>query len=422
MKRREVAESVARMDKISRYSWIALAVGFIGQMGNAFSIQAVAPLAPLFQPELGLTKTEVGFFSSAAFLGAWGVLLAAGSLTDRFGIRKMMSLGQLLSGACMLAMAAVGSFGQALTVLIAAGVGRGLTAPGVTKAVMEWFPPSARATAMGIKQAAVPVAGIITASTLPVLALAIGWRNAMATVGFLIIAGGVAVALLYRSPSYPGQAPPRKAALGAGLGEVLRNRNLWTISIISLMFVSVQLAATTYLALYFAEVVLVSTVPDEGTRVVAAGGYLAVCQAGGVLGRVFWGLVSDRVFRARRLPVLAIVGGFSAGISLLLANLSLAMPLWMLTALIFAYGATAVGWNGLNQALMVEVAGRKYAGTGVGLSLTLTQGGTVGGAPLFGFVVDMTGSYQAGWTFLAALAAAGTLAAILASGMEKQVD
>lgn len=408
-------------ERISRYRWVALGIAFLAQWSNALASQAVAPLAPLLQPELGLSNAEVGFFSSAAFAGAWGVLLVAGSLTDRVGVRRMMTLGQMTTGAFMLSLSAVASFLQTVVVMFLAGLGRGVTAPGITKAIMDWFPPGGRATAMGLKQTGVPVAGIVTALTLPALALALGWRSALALVGMLIIAGGIATGVLYRDPQPSEPAARRVLGMRASVGQVARQRSLWVLSSVAVLLVSVQLAITTYLALYFKEVVLVPLVPEEPTRIVAAGGYLALCQAGGVFGRVFWGVVSDRVFHGRRLVVLAMTGGLSAMISLAVGRVDSGYPLWLLTGIVFVYGATAIGWNGLYQALIVETAGRRYAGTGVGLSMTLSQFGTVGGPPLFGFVVDLTGSFQTAWQLLACLSGVGAVVAVVNARGERHV-
>ena len=409
---------MAISDSVSRYRWVVLGLAFTGQMNNALASLAVAPLAPLFQPELGLTKAEVGFFSSAAYAGAWGILLVAGSMTDRVGVRTMMSAGQVATGLLMLAMGSVVSFAQAAAVMFAAGMGRGAVAPGVTKAILDWFPPKGRATAMGLKQAGVPVAGVLTASTLPAIGLVLGWRTAIALVGLLIVAGGALTASLYReAPNLP-HTVARGYSPRSGLGEVLRNRALWVLSAVAVLFVTTQLALISYLALYLNDVVLPAAVPDEAARIVAAGGYLALCQTGGVFGRIFWSVVSDRLFQGRRLVVLSIIGSLAAVISVVVGYLAPGCPLWVLAAIVFAYGATAVGWNGLYQALIVETAGRRNAGTGVGLSMTLSQFGTVGGPLLFGFVVDTSGTYQTAWLLLACLSATGTLVSVLGARRE----
>ncbi len=393
----------------SSYRWVILALAFTGQMGYAVCFLAVGPLAPLFQPELGLSKIEVGFFSAAASAGSAVLVLAAGSLTDRFGVRLVMSLGLLGCGGFMLAMSAVESFPQAMGVMFAAGLAGALVLPGVSKAIMDWFPPSRRGTVMGLKQAAVPLAGALTASILPALGLTVGWRASVAVVGSLSIAGGIATTLLYRDYGRPAQGKEPGGGMRAGLGVVLRSRRMWILGVISFSYVAVQLALSSYLALYLAEVVLVSTIPEEGARIVAAGGYLALCQAGGVFGRVFWGAVSDRAFQGRRILVLAIVGAIATPLAFLVAELEPAHAGWLMGTVLFIYGATAIGWNGLFHVVITETAGLRYAATGVGFAMTLNQVGTMSGPPVFGLVVDVAGSYHTAWVFLGALSAVGTL-------------
>lgn len=410
------------VEKVNRYRWTILALAFGGQFGNALVMASVYPLAPLFQPELGLTKAEVGLFTSAAFAGTWGVLIVMGTLTDRLGVRRMMPLGQVVTGLVLFGMSLASGLIHVLIVMFAAGLGRGISHPSITKAIMDWFPPRSRATAMGFKQAGVPAAGIITAATLPVIGLMIGWRLAIAMVGILIILAGIATALLYRDPAPTADARPHRANMRADIKVVIRNRGLWAISSISLLYVLVQLGLTTYLVLYLNDVVLVSAFPDENARLVAAGGFLAICQAGGVIGRISWGLVSDRLFHGRRMLVLAIVGILAATLSWTTSSIGTAIPMGLLGAVVFAYGATAIGWNGLSQAVIVEAAGKRYAATGVGVSMTFSQFGTVAGAPLFGFVVDATGSYQTAWMLLGCFCLGGTVLSILGAKRERGIE
>lgn len=406
-------------ESIYRYRWVVLVLALIAQWSNAMTAQVIAPLAPLFQPELGLSKAEVGVFASAVFAGTWCILLVGGSLSDRLGVRTMMALGQVVAGAFLLLMAVAGSFLQAAAVMFAAGLGRGTIVPSSTKAIMDWFPPTARGTAMGIKQTGVPVAGIVTAAVLPALALTIGWRLCVALMGLWIIAGGVLSWALYRDARQSDQASERQVGMRAGVWVLLRNPSIWILSFVALSYVTVQLSLVAHMTLYLKEIVLVPAIPEESTRIIAAGGYLAICHSGGVLGRVFWGAVSDRAFQGRRMLMMGLVGAFSVVASVAVGSLEAGCPLWLLTGVMFAYGLTAIGWNGLYHALMVETAGKKLAGTGVGLVMSLSQAGAVAGPPLFGLIVDTSGSYRAAWFFLGAVCAAGSLVALLAARGEK---
>jgi predicted MFS family arabinose efflux permease len=247
-----------------------------------------------------------------------------------------------------------------------------------------------------------PIAGILAASVLPAVGLTLGWRAAIALAGLWIIASGVLTLVFYRDPVRPAQERARAESVRASVAHLLRSWDLWTVSLMAILFVIAQQAMIAYIPLYFKEVVLRSAVPDHARRVVAAGGFLALCQVGGIGGRIFWGVVSDRVFRGRRRVVLAIAGALSAVLSVPIGSLQPDTPLWALSLLMFTYGITAIGWNGVYHALMGETAGATYAATGVALSMSLTQVATVGGPPLFGIVVDLAGGYRPAWLMLTA--------------------
>lgn len=394
-------------------------VAGIAQLGNALAGQCIAPLAPLIQPELGLSKVEIGIFSSALFIGSWGVLLIGGALIDRFGVRRTVSFGQVVTGLSMLSMALATSYPQALVVMMVAGLGGGIVMPGTTKAISEWFSSKARGTAMGLKQSAVPFAGVITASTLPALALMVGWRTAVVIVGVVIAAGGLVTLLYYRDAPRLSKAAEPRANFRDGLRETIRNPMVWRVSVIALLFATAQLGLISYLALYFKEVVLLTTVPDETARIVAAGGYLALCQGGGIFGRVFWGWFSDRFLRGRRTVVIVIIAAIAAITPVVLSFSAVGYPTWFLMGIVFIYGVTAIGWNGLHYVLITEAVGQKYAATGVGLSMTMTNFGVIVGPPVFGFIADTTGSYQISWFYLGCLSAISCAVAVLTIKRER---
>jgi len=120
--------------------------------------------------------------------------------------------------------------------------------------------------------------------------------------------------------------------------------------------------------------------------------------------------------------VLALIGLLASGFAWGTSMVNSETPLWAIALLIFAFGATGIGWNGVVQAVIVEAVGRKHAGTGVGVSMTLSQIGTVAGAPLFGFVVDVTGGYHSAWMMLCGFCVAGALLSGLGARRERCIE
>ncbi|MCC7104255.1 MAG: MFS transporter [Chloroflexi bacterium] len=121
-------------------------------------------------------------------------------------------------------------------------------------------------------------------------------------------------------------------------------------------------------------------------------------------------MLSDLHFRGRRRPVLVII----VVLTLLGMLMAAAMPPdapWLYALVLAALlGASAFGWTGVLGTLVIETAGRGPAATAVALVSTLGSPGSVLGPPIFGFIVDQTGSYRAAWLSAAGVVCLGLLA------------
>jgi len=140
----------------------------------------IPSIAPLIRENLGLSVTQAGSFLSAYYIGPVLISLPAGWLADRWGVRGAMVLGQALIAIGLFAAAAAASFSFLLVILVLAGAGYGVLNPTTTKAGIAWFPPRQRATVVGLKQIGLPGGGALGALVMPPLALAFGWRTAVA--------------------------------------------------------------------------------------------------------------------------------------------------------------------------------------------------------------------------------------------------
>jgi len=138
---------------------------------------------------------------------------------------------------------------------------------------------------------------------------------------------------------------------------------------------------------------------------VQVGLFLPAAYLGGAVGRLGWGVVSDRVFATRRRPGLAInalIGAVAFG-CLALGSL---LPAAVLPVLAVAVGIAAFGWVGLYLALIAEIGGPRASGLLTGLAVIFSWGGILIGPPLFGLLLDVTDSYGLAWLALAAVASA----------------
>jgi sugar phosphate permease len=359
---------------------------------------AVAPLTPFLISGLSLSKFEVGLLVSASAFGYMAFQMPAGWLVDRIGVRKMLFIGPVVAGGFILGMYAVGGFVGAMGVLVLAGFGCGCFPTVATKAVLNWFPLRERATAIGINQTSLNVAGIITASLLPTLALNFGWRIAIASMGVIPITAAILSYTFYREPQKAKEveAPKRGPTNWSNIKDVVLDRNILLVALACMGLCVCEFSFTGYLVIYLTEAV--------GVSIALAGGYLALANLGGVFGKPLFGALSDRVFGGSRRKPLLIVGVSIFVLSILMQMLGVSTPYPLLIGVIMLFGFTAIGWGGMNLVLASEFAGRENAGLAVGYAAMISLVGNLLGPPIFGWMADVTGSYSVGWWFLTASA------------------
>lgn len=388
------------------YRFVVLALIMGVQTATNLGALGLPSLAPLIRADLGLTRQEAGSFISAFYVGGVLTSLPAGWLADRVGVRWTLLGGQALVAAGFLAMVVAPGYPGLLAAVLLAGVAFGAVNPSSMKGVLVWFPARSRATAVGLKQAGFPLGGALGALLLPSLAGVLGWRGALGVAAGLIGLSAAAAGLGYREPPAGEPVPGTAAASRPRIGAVLRSRPIWLVSLATLLFAAVQVSWISYLPLYLGEV--------AGLSAVAAGAVLAQAQVGGTVGRVAFGMLSDRLFGGRRLVVLVLAGAATAGLCLATAGLGAGTPPAVLALVAIAFGLTGIGWNGVHHTLLAELAGRESAATAVGLCLAVSSVGVMVGAPLFGLAADRLRAYDWGWYGLAAamLLALGLLAGV----------
>ncbi len=381
------------------YPWIVLLASSLVQTVASFGNQMISPLAPFLVQDLGLARKDVGLLVTAAYLGGVLVLVVAGSLSDRFGVRALFLVGMTLAGIPLALASVAPTFLWLLVPMVLYGVGNGFALPPTTRAIVEWFPTRRRGVAMGIKQTGVALAGMICGLIVPPLGEAVGWRGTTLVLGVLTVVAGIISWVLYRERPDDPSAGPRPAR--PGLSTVIRNRSLLLLSGVTFLYAGVQLSLAGFMVLFLTEKV--------GMSIVEAGAMLALAQAGGIVGRIGWGVVSDVLFGGRRKIVMAIFSVMAAVSSVVLAMTGPETPRAVLLITLVVAGVSAIGWNGINMLFVAEIAGRQASATAAGLNLTCSYLGIMVGPPIFGYLVDMTGSYAT--AFL--VGAAASLASLL---------
>lgn len=371
---------------------LPLAATLAVQTAVALAVYCAPVMAPVAAPALGVPPSAIGYFIATVYLGSMIGSVTAGGWVARFGPIRVSQVGLALclaglglGASASLPFVALGAF--------VVGLGYGPTTPASSQILVRAAPPSLVALTFSIKQTGVPIGGVLAGVGVPALILAFGWRGAALAIGFACLA--LAFAIEPVRPRYDRNLDPRAAitvrSAFAPIGLVLRTPRLREMALASFAFGGTQITLVTYLVTFLTDAFEMS--------LVLAGLVMAVSQVASVLGRVLWGMIADRAVAPR--TVLGLLGlGMAACAAATLAA-SPGWPLALLFVFAAAFGATAVGWNGV---LLAEVARRApagVAGPATGGVLFFTFFGVVVTPPLFNAVLAAAGSYAVAYAVFA---------------------
>ncbi|WP_433246157.1 MFS transporter [Streptosporangium sp. CA-135522] len=388
-----------------RYRWVILGVATFAQAASGFFVQGIGAMGIHLQRDLSLSTAQLGLLLSAAQLVPLVGLLVAGELLDRYNERWVVGVGACVVAVSLGVGSVVQGYASLLLVLLIVGAGYSTVQPGGSKSVASWFDASQRGLAMGIRQAGLPLGGVLAAAVLPVLAAALGWRVTLTAGALVALLGAVAFMCFYRRP--PAQSHPwdsashysePRASLASWFGarlRMLREPSMVKIILSGMSLVSVHSGVGVLTVLYLHEVTAVEAGP--------AALVLVATQGAGAVGRICLAAWSDRSGSGRYVCVLACMVAVTVGM------LALITPLGHSPAaacLLFIWlGFFGIGWYGPWVAHVAESAPPGRTGFALGLAMAVSQIAVVLAPPVLGLLKDLTGSFAPAWGLLAAMTA-----------------
>ncbi|WP_245920909.1 MFS transporter [Melghirimyces profundicolus] len=378
-------------------AWRMLGILLGAQVAVAFLGRGLAPVGPLIEADLSITKAQVGMLPAALFLGQSLFNLPAGFLVDRYGTRWMLLILTLAAAAGFLLAAWAPYFGWLLFFVVVGGFAYGGMHPVTNRGIIYWFPHQSRGTAMGVKQTGITAGSGLAALILLPAAMAWGWREALSVSALATGAVGWAAYVFYRD----SRAANRRREGGyrsffRGVRLLASDRSLWKLSLSTVGLNMGNLVLSTYLVFFAHE--------HLGFSLYLSGLCLVISEAAGSAGRIAWGWVSDRLWNGRRVAVLMIITVFTLGCSLTAALLPSEVPYVVFLLLVAVFGFCICGFNGIWMNAATESVPREQAGLASGFSVTIGSWGVVLGPPLFGWIVDR-GGYTPAWLVLAGIMA-----------------
>ena len=169
----------------SRIRWWIVWTLFFSTVTNYISRQSFSVLSPMITAQYHLSHTDLAkilgsFQISYAITWLIGCIIldAVGSRVGLAAAAIWWPVMNILTGL------ASSVFGFACFRFML-GIGEGFNWPGASKVVAEWFPREERGLAVAIFDSGSSVGGALAALTIPLIALAFGWRWAFVASGLL---------------------------------------------------------------------------------------------------------------------------------------------------------------------------------------------------------------------------------------------
>jgi MFS family permease len=392
---------------ISKPSWAPALLAIVTvQTTCAFLTRIVPTLAPLLIAQLGFSESSIGYLSAANMLGSILFLILGAPFIRRLGPLRALQIGLVL-GIVGLAVMAPPYFATTALASFLIGVAYAPSAPAGNEVLHRYAPAAHRTLIFSIKQAGVPIGGVLAGLALPPVAAHLGLSAAL-VFSALLTAGTIAMV----QPMREATDALRDASARIDAASILSVENLrrplaalWSrpalrsVALVGACFAVAQGVWLTFL--------VSMGVSKLGLDFAAAGVAFAVMQATGVFGRVALGWLADRLGSGRK--TLRIVAATSALSSVALA---LASPAWSFGAILLLAGVAGVtvsSWNGVQMSEVARLAPKDaIAEASAGATIVIFLGYVVG-PMMMSFVLLATHRYGVGLLIVAAV----TLLALL---------
>ncbi|PRA21212.1 MFS transporter [Pseudomonas poae] len=362
----------------ARAAWAVVALCMLFNVIDGLDAMAMAFTVSRVATQWALNGAQIGLLLSASLVGmACGSLFAA-PLADRHGRRPMLLASLLLSGVSMV----LSFWSQGLYSLVCwrvlTGIGVGAVLVGANVLTHEYAPPHRRGLAIALQSVAFALGATLGGALAHGLNDSVGWRYVfLAGGGLTLVAGSAGVLWLRESPVLKLDRP------GLEYRHLFNDGHWrWTLSLAAVCFL---LMFGFYFVMSWTPILLTQGGFSEQHGV--TGGMLLT--VGGMLGALLVGLAANRcgchrlllgcllldalllvlMVAATRVPVLAAVAGFCAGLLL--------------------YGAIAALFVMAPQAFATPVRTR-----GVGLVLATGRLGAIVSPTVAGVLLDAQWSVQ----------------------------
>jgi len=360
------------------------------------------------EQDMGWSRSFISTLVACALITMAMVSPLVGNLLDRFGARRILLGGLLITACALLLTSQTNSAWQILlTYSVIGGIGFGIVSKNVASATVARHFDTDRGLAVGVTNAGSTAGHIIILPIMAIILTAFGWRS-----GYLFLAG-ISVLLLpvvwfLIKPGADIFAARRRSDAATGHNAVIEEELPDTlIGRLKLLFRNRTFLALlgSYTICGFTATGMIDThfLPYTvacGIPLVTGAAAYGVLATFNMVGMALSGYLSDRINRPRLLAVIYIMRGLSYGILLLVPVYDVNL-IWIFAVVfgVFDYSTIPV-----TTSLVASHIGLRTIGLSLGVLAMFHSAGGALGAFLGGYLFDIFQKYD--WVWVAAISVA----------------
>lgn len=380
------------------YGWIIMVTGTLcifACLGlGRFSL---GMLLPSMGEALDLSYSQMGFISTANFIGYLAAVLVSGKIMGRIGGRKIISLALLLVGISMMLISRADSMGAIAVLYIITGMGSAMANVPIMALISIWFAGHKRGRAAGFVVIGSGFAIILCGRLIPFInnLNSNGWRLNWLILGSIVVLCALICSLVLRNnPKDLGLRP---------VGADVQTKNSRTMpepcDDLSMRSRIILHCAAIYFLFGFTYVIYVtfvvtSMIEDRGYGESVAGIFWSCIGLLSLISGPIPGAFSDRFGRK---AALITVFAIQATAYLLVA---LSLPSVFLFLSIGCFGIVAWSVPSIISAMVADYASQRRVAAIFGFVTFIFGIGQISGPYLAGLLAEHTGSFSASF-FLA---------------------
>ena len=395
------------------YGWWIVGAAFVVAMyvGGVIFYGFTAIFEPIAN-DMGWSYAQISLAASLRGLELGLFAPITGILTDRWGPRRLIVGGAIITSAGLFLLSQTTSLAMFYGAFALISVGMSATTLTVLMtAVAKWFRRKI-GIASAIAMSGYGLSGLIVPLIVKLIEV-FDWRMTMAILAAGMLAIVTPLALIFRHhpehygylvdgqtdvPATPGiqNAELQSTEVHFRVAQALKTATFWRIAITFMVHAMLVNSVTTHIMPYLSSIGVIRS------RASLAAMALPIMSIGG---RLSFGWLGDK-FDRRRIVTTAFAM-MTAG--LLFFGYTPAVGLWLLVPFLILFGIGYGGSTGVRPSIVSEYFGRSNFGSVFGFVVGVNAIGAIIGPPLAGWVYDTWNSYQGIWFAYTGLSIVGSL-------------